>query len=85
MKCLDVCFSSRVKNLQFALTVEPKNARVQQKLTWANSQRQAGLLVIPSTIEEEMEQIHLCELIYQNFSGASVVTCQSPVENKVDE
>ncbi|MBA0571572.1 hypothetical protein Golob_001956, partial [Gossypium lobatum] len=44
-----------VKNLEFASTVEPKNARIQQKLAWANGQRKAGLPTIPSTIEEEME------------------------------
>lgn len=44
-----------MKNLQFALTVEPDNLRIQQKLTWAQNQRQAGLPTIPSTIEEEME------------------------------
>ncbi|KAF3433244.1 hypothetical protein FNV43_RR24346 [Rhamnella rubrinervis] len=42
-----------VKNLQFALTVEPNNVKIQQKLSWANQQRQAGLPTIPSTIEEE--------------------------------
>jgi hydroxyacylglutathione hydrolase len=44
-----------VKNLQFALTVEPDNVKIQQKLTWAQHQRQAGLPTIPSTIEEELE------------------------------
>ncbi|KAK3230486.1 hypothetical protein Dsin_002367 [Dipteronia sinensis] len=44
-----------VKNLQFALTVEPDNTKIQQKLSWAQQQRQAGLPTIPSTIEEEME------------------------------
>ncbi|KAF7816579.1 hydroxyacylglutathione hydrolase cytoplasmic [Senna tora] len=44
-----------VKNLQFALTVEPDNPRIQQKLTWAQNQRQAGEPTIPSTIEEEFE------------------------------
>ncbi|KAL5733058.1 hypothetical protein ACOSP7_032396 [Xanthoceras sorbifolium] len=44
-----------VKNLQFALTVEPDNTKIQQKLLWAQQQRQAGLPTIPSTIEEEME------------------------------
>ena len=44
-----------VKNLQFALTVEPDNAKIQQKLSLAQQQRQAGLPTIPSTIEEEME------------------------------
>lgn len=44
-----------VKNLLFALTVEPDNLRIQQKLTWAQNQRQAGQPTIPSTIEEELE------------------------------
>jgi len=44
-----------VKNLQFALTVEPDNLRTQQKLTWAQNQRQAGQATIPSTIEDELE------------------------------
>ncbi|PNY06803.1 hydroxyacylglutathione hydrolase cytoplasmic-like [Trifolium pratense] len=43
------------KNLQFALTVEPENLRIQQKLTWAKNQRQAGQPTIPSTIEDELE------------------------------
>ncbi|XP_058747817.1 hydroxyacylglutathione hydrolase cytoplasmic [Vicia villosa] len=44
-----------VKNLLFALTVEPDNLRIQQKLNWAQNQRQAGQPTIPSTIEEELE------------------------------
>ncbi|KAJ0101585.1 hypothetical protein Patl1_06794 [Pistacia atlantica] len=44
-----------VKNLQFALTVEPNNAKIQQKLSWAQQQRQAGFPTVPSTIDEEME------------------------------
>ncbi|KAK7321308.1 hypothetical protein VNO77_31814 [Canavalia gladiata] len=44
-----------VKNLQFALTLEPDNLKAQQKLAWAQNQRQAGQPTIPSTIEDEME------------------------------
>lgn len=44
-----------VKNLQFALTVEPDNVRLREKLSWAQQQRLAGLPTIPSTIEEELE------------------------------
>jgi len=44
-----------VKNLQFALTLEPDNSRTQQKLTWAQNQIQAGQATIPSTIEDELE------------------------------
>jgi len=44
-----------VKNLEFALTVEPNNGKIQQKLAWARQQRQADLPTIPSTLEEELE------------------------------
>ncbi|XP_027331991.1 hydroxyacylglutathione hydrolase cytoplasmic-like isoform X2 [Abrus precatorius] len=67
-----------VKNLQFALTLEPDNLRIQQKLTWAQNQRQAGQPTIPSTIEDEMEtnpfmRVDLAEL-------QEKVGCKSPVE-----
>ncbi|XP_022764888.1 hydroxyacylglutathione hydrolase cytoplasmic isoform X2 [Durio zibethinus] len=67
-----------VKNLQFAMTVEPKNERIQQKLTWANSQRQAGLTTIPSTIEEEMETNPFMRVDLPELQGS--IGCQSPVE-----
>lgn len=44
-----------VKNLQFALTVEPGNAKIAQKLAWAEHQRRVGHPTIPSTIQEEFE------------------------------
>ncbi|KAJ0765026.1 putative hydroxyacylglutathione hydrolase [Helianthus annuus] len=44
-----------VKNLQFAQTVELENAKISQKLSWAQQQRQSGLPTIPSTIGEELE------------------------------
>ncbi|KAM0034186.1 putative hydroxyacylglutathione hydrolase [Helianthus debilis subsp. tardiflorus] len=45
-----------VKNLQFAQAVEPENAKISQKLSWAQQQSwQSGLPTIPSTIEEELE------------------------------
>lgn len=44
-----------VKNLQFALTIEPDNTKIQRKLSWAQNQRQKGHPTIPSTIEEELE------------------------------
>lgn len=49
------CMQYTVKNLQFALTVEPDNANTKQKLSWAQDQKQKGLPSIPSTIEEEMD------------------------------
>lgn len=52
-----ICFASQytVKNLQFAQTVEPDNAKISQKLSWAQQQKQSGLPTVPSTIEEELE------------------------------
>lgn len=44
-----------MKNLQFASTVEPDNARISQKLLWAEQKRKTGLPTVPSTIEEEFE------------------------------
>lgn len=43
------------KNLRFALTVEPENQKLLQKLSWAQNQRQARLPTIPSSIDEEFE------------------------------
>lgn len=43
------------KNLRFALTIEPENEKIKQKLLWAQKQREANLPTIPSTIAEEFE------------------------------
>jgi hydroxyacylglutathione hydrolase len=44
-----------VKNLQFALTVEPDNTKIHQKLLWAQHQLEALLPTIPSSVAEELE------------------------------
>ncbi|KAJ8764075.1 hypothetical protein K2173_004976 [Erythroxylum novogranatense] len=67
-----------VKNLQFALTVEPDNLKTQQKLSWAQQQRQAGLPTIPSTIEEEMETNPFMRVELPDVQAK--VGCKSPVE-----
>ena len=41
--------------MRFALTVEPENEKISQKLSWAQQQRQANLPTVPSTIDEEFE------------------------------
>ena len=56
-----------VKNLQFALTLEPHNAKVQAKLQWAQDQRAKKIPTIPSTVAEEKEinpfvRVHNTEL-----------------------
>jgi len=42
-----------VKNLMFALHVEPSNTHIHEKLEWAKSRRERNLPTIPSTIGEE--------------------------------
>eukprot|EP01134_Creolimax_fragrantissima_P003353 CFRG3353T1 len=44
-----------VKNLQFAVTVEPENQALRQKLEWANKQREQGLPTVPSSIADELK------------------------------
>ena len=43
-----------MKNLQFALSVEPENEAAQQKILWAQEQRAARRLTVPSTIGGEL-------------------------------
>ncbi|XP_032677463.1 hydroxyacylglutathione hydrolase, mitochondrial-like isoform X3 [Odontomachus brunneus] len=40
-------------NLKFGLHVEPDNAAIQQKLDWANTQRNNNIPTVPSTIKDE--------------------------------
>jgi hydroxyacylglutathione hydrolase len=42
-----------IKNLEFALTLEPNNAAVQAKLHWAQETRAKNQPTIPSTVAEE--------------------------------
>jgi hydroxyacylglutathione hydrolase len=41
------------KNLQFALTLEPSNAKVKEKLRWARAMREQQRPTVPSTVAEE--------------------------------
>lgn len=42
-----------VKNLEFALTIEPNNKAVQEKLAWARLRRGSNMPTIPSTVAQE--------------------------------
>jgi len=44
-----------VKNLQFALMLEPSNAKAQAKLQWAQEMRAKKAPTVPSTVAEEKE------------------------------
>ncbi|XP_010558112.1 PREDICTED: hydroxyacylglutathione hydrolase cytoplasmic [Tarenaya hassleriana] len=67
-----------VKNLEFALTVEPDNEKIHQKLSWARRQVQAGLPTIPSTIEEELETNPFMRV--DNPEIQEKVGCQTAIE-----
>jgi hydroxyacylglutathione hydrolase len=67
-----------VKNLQFARTIEPENAKIAHKLAWAQQQRQPGLPTIPSTIEEELETNPFMRVDLPEVQEK--VGCKSPVE-----
>ena len=43
-----------IKNLQFALHVEPANADAERKILWAQENRSAGKPTVPSTIGDEL-------------------------------
>lgn len=67
-----------VSNLRFALTVEPENEKMKQKLSWAQHQRQANLPTIPSTIGEELETNPFMRVDLPEIQAK--VGCRSPVE-----
>jgi hydroxyacylglutathione hydrolase len=43
-----------VKNLEFAATAEPDNARIQERLAWARERRRQGLPTVPSSLGDEL-------------------------------
>lgn len=43
------------KNLEFALTLEPKNEALLRKMEWVLRQRKQKLATVPSTIGDELE------------------------------
>ncbi|KAJ0978430.1 hypothetical protein J5N97_013904 [Dioscorea zingiberensis] len=66
------------KNLRFALTVEPENEKISQKLSWAQQQRLANLPTIPSTIDEEFETNPFMRVDLPEIQAK--VGCHSPTE-----
>ncbi|KAL9265020.1 Hydroxyacylglutathione hydrolase cytoplasmic-like protein [Drosera capensis] len=67
-----------VKNLQFALTVEPENEKIKDKLLWAQQQREAGLPTIPSSIKDELETNPFVRVDLPEIQAK--VGCTSPVD-----
>lgn len=71
-----------MKNLQFALTVEPDNEKIKGKLLWAQGQRQAGQATVPSTIEEEMETNPFMRVDLPQIQVLLILKVPSLLQNK---
>lgn len=65
-----------VKNLQFALTIEPNNENIKKKLSWAEAERASGRYTVPSTIAEEKT--------YNPFMRVEVPTVQEKLHTNND-
>ncbi|KAF7698112.1 hydroxyacylglutathione hydrolase, mitochondrial [Silurus meridionalis] len=63
-----------IKNLKFAMLVEPDNERVKEKLSWARARDDDDKPTVPSTLMEEFEYnpfLRLSEEGVQKFTGKS--------------
>ncbi|KAJ8387119.1 hypothetical protein AAFF_G00160590 [Aldrovandia affinis] len=61
-----------IKNLKFALKVEPQNERVKEMLTWARGRDDDDKPTVPSTLVEEFDYnpfLRLSEESVQKFTG----------------
>nr|XP_030140327.3 hydroxyacylglutathione hydrolase-like protein isoform X4 [Taeniopygia guttata] len=61
-----------VRNLKFALKVEPENEKVKEKLAWAKQRDDEDLPTVPSTLEEEFLYnpfLRVTEEAVQRFTG----------------
>mmetsp|Transcript_20647 Transcript_20647/g.58950 ORF Transcript_20647/g.58950 Transcript_20647/m.58950 type:complete len:282 (-) Transcript_20647:89-934(-) len=68
-----------VKSLQFALSVEPNNAALKQKMTWAQQRRHENLPTVPSTIAEELSYNPFMRVTQPSVALATGVSQSDPV------
>jgi len=77
-----------IKNLQFALTVEPNNQHIKSKLDWAIEQRRKGVPTVPSTIAEELKYNPFMRVdqldVAQSVGGGSPVQVMEKVRKRKD-
>lgn len=77
-----------VNNLKFALSVEPNNIVVQNKLVWAEEQRKNRLPTIPSSIggEKEINPFMRCVLpeVQAAVETKSPIECMGKLRNMKD-
>lgn len=78
-----------LKNLEFALAVEPDNEATRRKMRWAHEQREAERPTVPSTVHDELTFnpfMRVADHTVRAFcDGASDdVTCMRRLRNKKD-
>lgn len=62
----------------FAHAAEPSNSAVEAKLKWAQEQRKAGRVTVPSTIGSEKETnpfVRVREQTIQDYCGICIYIC----------
>ena len=78
-----------VKNLQFALDIEPENVAAQQKIMWAQDRRAAQQTTVPSTIGGEQSFNPFMRVdqpaVRKRVSAADDVTCMRKLRNAKDK
>jgi len=67
-----------VKNLEFALSIEPDNDALKKKMDWCKEQRANGKPTIPSTVEEELSFNPFMRVAEKTVAGA--VGLQDPIK-----
>ena len=78
-----------VKNLQFALEVEPGNSAAQQKIRWAEARRASSEPTVPSTVGDELRfnpfmRVAVPEVRAYCGAADDDVTCMRRLRNKKD-
>lgn len=78
-----------VKNLQFALDVDPENADIQRKMLWAQQMRKEGNFTVPSTIGEELKInpfMRVSQSVVRSYCGGTTddVLTMRRLRNKKD-
>ena len=73
---------------QFALFIEPENKDAEQKILWAQDQRAAGLVTVPSTIADELLfnpfMRTAVPTVREKVSAANDVECMRKLRNAKD-
>jgi len=69
-----------VKNLEFAITVEPNNKELKEKLAWAKNQRADNLSTVPSTVAGEKSFNPFMRVGQKSIADAVGMSGEDPVQ-----